>query len=226
MWRVRPKVIARSSVACSVIHNGMRLLVDNDFVCKLGVVGLLAPLLAWLGVDVSECGRLPALPHMLGRGKLPRKYGEAACASVIPMARAMGLVPTASTAWLERLTDVPNIDPGEVQLFASAAEHSLTVATADKRALVALAKVDGFAEPLAGRIMTFEAALLVLCRELGDDHVRAAVQPLKQASDGTVQICFSDGNPNPRDGLVSYFDGLKREAAPLVLWDPASREGA
>jgi hypothetical protein len=35
-----------------------------------------------------------------------------------------------------------------------------------------------------------------------------------------VQVCFSDSNPNPLESLVSYYESLAAELAPLVLWDP------
>ena len=105
--------------------------------------------------------------------------------------------------------------------MANAAEHSVPILTGDKRALQALAKVSGFADALAGRIVTLEGVLLALCNEFGDGHVRAAVQPLLPI-DKTVQVCFSSGNPSPRVGLRSYFDSLKREVPPLILWEPPS----
>jgi len=197
----------------------MPLLVDTDGFAKLGVAGLLAPLLELLGVELTDCRRLPALPHMLRRGGLPRRHGQPACDALIGTAEAMGVAGTASTEWVARLVDVPQIDPGEAELLAYAAEHSLMLITGDKRALVAVAKVAGFADALAGRIVTLEAALVALCDRLGDGHVRTAVAPLL-AKDITLRICFSDANSSPRPALVSYFESLKRDAAPLVLWEP------
>jgi hypothetical protein len=197
----------------------MPLLVDTDGFAKLGVAGLLAPLLELLGVELADCRRLPALPHMLRRGSLRRRYGDAACDALIETAEAMTPTPTASTDWVARLVDVPQIDPGEAQLFAVAAESASMLVTGDKRALVAVAKVAGFADALAGRVVTLEGALLGLCAKLGDEPVRAAVAPLL-AKDITLRICFSDSNPTPRPPLVSYFDNLKRDVAPLLLWEP------
>jgi hypothetical protein len=156
----------------------MRLLVDSDAFAKLGVAGLLAPLLEVFGVTLADCGRLPALPHMLRRGGLPRLYGQSACDALQELANTIALAPQASPEWLQRLIAVPQIDAGEAQLLASAAEHSLLIVTGDKRALIAVAAISGFAEALAGRIVTVEAALLSLCIRLGDDVVRTAVDPL------------------------------------------------
>ncbi len=194
------------------------LLVDTDIFCKLGVSGLLEAALKVFGVTMGDCARLPALPHMLRRGRLPKLYGQAACDTLAQVAEAMSSVPAASAAWLDQLIAVPRIDPGEAQLFASAAEHSLTLLTGDKRALVALAGLTELSEALSGRIVTLEAVLMALCVRGGDEGVRTALQPVMSA-DRMVQACFSAGNKSPREALESYFNHLKREVHPLVLWD-------
>ena len=45
------------------------------------------------------------------------------------------------------------------------------------------------------------------------------LQPVLE-KDATVRICFSSRNADPRTALRSYFDALKREVAPLSLWEP------
>lgn len=198
-----------------------RLLVDTDVFAKLGIAGLLDQLCELFGVRIDECGRLPALPHMLRRGALPALHGKEPCERLVPIAESMGLAPSASTSWLARLANVPQIDPGEAQLFASAAEHGLVVVTGDKRSVIAAAKVDGMSDALGGRVASMDAVLLALCRQLGRDHVRHALKPLvavEHGMDKMVRVCFSDGNPDPESALQSYFDDLKRNVAPLVLW--------
>jgi len=199
-------------------------LVDSDIFCKLGVMGLLEPSLALFGVGITECFRLPALPNMLRRGGIPKLYGSAACNALIPVAMSMHVAPAASLEWLAPLVGLPKIDPGEAQLFACAAENSLLIVTGDKKALIALASVDGFARALAGRIVTLEALLLALCDRLGQEVVRLAVQPLLSVRPGelTMKICFSPGNLNPREALESYFNALMADVQPLVLWEPRS----
>ena len=199
-----------------------RLLVDTDVFAKLGIAGLLDQLYDLFGVSIDACGRLPALPHMLRRGALPTLYGKEACERLVPIAESMGLAPVASTAWLARLANVSQIDPGEAQLFASVAEHELIVVTGDKRSVLAASKVDGMVDALNGRVASMEAVLLRLCRRLGREHVRNAVKPLvaiEDRKDKMVRVCFSEGNPDPEGALQSYFSDLKRNVAPLVLWE-------
>lgn len=196
----------------------MRLLVDTDIFCKLGVSGLLQPTLAALGVDLTECGRLPALPHMLRRGKLPKLYGDASCTALVPLAESIALAPGAGAEWLDQIVGVDRIDPGEAQLFAAASENTLIIVSGDKRALRAVARLPMFCEALSGRIITLEAVLLELCRVVGVPTVRRAVQPL--AADGMVKVCFSPTNGDPEAALRSYLDDLAAEVAPLLLWNP------
>jgi hypothetical protein len=205
------------------------LLVDTDVFAKLGIAGLLDQLCELFGVSIDACARLPALPHMLRRGALPALYGKEACERLVVIAESMQLAPAASTEWLARLANVPQIDPGEAQLFASAAEHRLIVVTGDKRSVIAASKVDGMVEALAGRVASMEALLLGLCRRLGREHVRSALKPLVTIEDRKekmVRVCFSDGNSDPEGALQSYFSDLKRNVAPLVLWGLPQEEGA
>jgi hypothetical protein len=205
-----------------------RLLVDTDVFAKLGIAGLFERLYTLFGVTANQCSRLPALPHMLRRGALPALYGKEQCDRLLPIAESMPVAPNASTAWLSRFASVPQIDPGEAQLFASAAEHQLYVVTGDKRAVVAAAKVEGMADALGGRVAPMEAVLLSFCQLLGRDRVREAVRPLITTEDRKekmLRVCFSEGNPDPESALRSYINDLKRSAAPLVLWG-VQHEGA
>lgn len=199
----------------------MRLLVDTDAFCKLAVAGLFKDAIRLLGADLLECGRLPALPYMLRRGSLPRKYGQDACNALIPIAEAMPVAAKPSDTWLDPLTPVGEIDPGEAQIFAAAAEAGLIVVSGDKRALCALKDVARFPDALAGRIVVLEAILLALCDHIGSNEVQQRVRALA-GSDKMIGVCFSIGNPDPREALLSYYQTDTEELGPLVLWDPRS----
>jgi len=178
-----------------------QLLIDTDVFCKLTVCGLLSDAIGLLNAGISDCARLPALQHMLRKGKLRKLYGDQAADSMIPVAEQIANIPAPNTAWLNKLVQIQAIDPGEAQLFASAAESGLLVLTGDKRSLQALKSV-----------ADFPAAL-----------VRAKIQPLVTA-ENMVKSCFSAGNNDPQDCLLSYYRSLVAELAPLVLWNP--RPGA
>jgi hypothetical protein len=199
----------------------MKVLVDTDAFCKLGLAGLLNDALASLGAQLSDCGRLPALPHMLRRGSIPKRFGKENCESLWEAANATPVIPPLTSPWLERFVPVPGIDPGEALLFSTAAEPSLLVLSGDKRALRAIRAVEEAADALSGLIVTLEALLIALHGSIGADELRTRVAPLR-SFDTTVGICFSDSNADPLAAVWSYYNGLASEVAPLRLWQPPS----
>ena len=203
----------------------MRLLVDTDAFCKLGVAGLLSDTFTVVGVDDSDCGRLAALPYMLRRGGLRKRYGAVACDGLIPTAEAMQVLPTPSAEWIDRFASLTDVDPGEAQLLASAAEHHLLLLSGDKRALRAIRNVNGVADALNHRIVVLEAAFIALLNRLGLDEMRRRAAAL-DSMDRTVAICLSPGNSDPLSAFRSYFDSLAAEVQPLVLWTPKTEGDA
>ena len=150
-------------------------------------------------------------------------YGAAACDRLIPLSESMPRVVDSPTSWLEQLTHIPDIDPGEAILFATAADLRMPVITGDIRSLRALKRLDRFREVLEGRIAVLEAVLLGLCGQLGTGAVRARVESVPQA-DTVMRICFSPGVEEPELALRSYLDDRKKELAPLVLWGTDEEE--
>ena len=197
----------------------MKLLFDTDAFCKLGIANLLQNVAQVFGATLQECGRLYALPFMLRKGALRKRYGESTCDALIPIANAMPAFPDASVSWLEKVTGVVDIDPGEAQVFALAAEHGQPFVSGDKRALKALKGINEFIPALDGQVVTMEAVLLALCGSMGQSHVRERVSPLI-GLDRMVALCFSPSNPNPTEALSSYFRDLQATLVPLQLWKP------
>jgi hypothetical protein len=197
----------------------MTLLIDTDAFCKLGLADLLTESALLLGLKLENCARLPALPYMLRRGSLFKRLGPTACQKLLHIARSMQSVPQPGKTWLEKLTPIDNIDPGEAQLFASGADFRFLVLSADKRAMRELKKVEGMPEALKGKIVVLESILLALCTSLGTGEVQRRVSPIVSL-DTMLSVCFSSGNNNPMECLQSYYRNLRTELAPLVLWDP------
>ena len=197
----------------------MRILIDTDAFCKLSVGGVLQDSLKLFDVDLSECGRLPALPNMLRRGRLRTRYGSEMCDSLLSVSMNMPVIESLSDSYLDLLIDMPDIDPGEAQLFAKAADTDLYLITGDKRSLRALKNVEEMRDALSGRIVVLESMLLELCETLGLEEMRRRIQGLGPF-DNVVGICFSEHNDDPTACLVSYFHGLAAEVRPLTLWDP------
>jgi hypothetical protein len=202
----------------------MRILIDTDLFCKLGVTSLLQDSLRLLGATIEDCARLPALPYMLRRGSLPKRYGSQLCGGLAVLANRMPALPPASAEWLDQLTPLADVNAGEAQLFATAAERAAFVITGDNRALRALKTLDTFVDALAGRIVVLEALLLALCDELGDPEVRRRVDLLVPIDKG-IRVWFSPENSDPPEALVSYYDSLTADLQPLALWNPRSGGG-
>ena len=197
----------------------MKLLVDTDVFCKLGIASLREDAARIFGASLQECGRLPALPFMLRKGKLRKLFGDLACDALIPVADSMLEVPQPSVTWLEKLTAIEAIDPGEVLIFARAGESGLLLWTGDKRALRALKAIEGFTPALAGHVVVLEAIMLALCDRFGHEEMRQRIAPLAVV-DRMIEVCFSSGNPDPSTALMSYYRTLEIELAPLKLWNP------
>jgi hypothetical protein len=128
-------------------------------------------------------------------------------------------VPQPGVIWLEKLTAIEAIDPGEVLIFARAGESGLLLWTGDKRALRALKAIEDFTPALAGHVVVLEAIMLALCDRFGHEEMRQRVAPLA-AVDRMVEVCFSTGNLDPSTALMSYYRALEIELAPLKLWNP------
>ncbi len=199
----------------------MKVLIDTDVFCKLGVAGLLTDAVASLGAQLTDCERLPALPYMLRRGSVPNRFGEENCESLLEIARAIPPLQASTSEWLDRFRPVPGIGPGEAQLYSAAIERNVLVLSGDKRALRAIDKVEGAAQALSGLIAPLEAVLIALHGPLGADDLRARLVAIRSL-DRAVGICFSDSNNDPLSALWSYYDSLASDVAPLLLWRPPS----
>ena len=190
----------------------MKLLVDTDAFCKLGLAGLLPDAALIFGAKLEDCRRLPALPYMLRRGRLRKRYGGEDCDRLIPLADGMPAVPEASVDWLDKLVSFEGVDPGEAQMIAVAAEFGVFVLSGDKRAFTAIKTIDSIRNALAGRICVLEAALLALCERLGTQVVKQRVAPLAD-KDQVIKTCFSPSNPSPVEGLQSVLQERRRRCS-------------
>ena len=200
----------------------MKLFVDTDAFCKLGIAGLLPEAAALFGATLSESGRLPAVPYMLRKGRLFNRYGPDACSALVAQAQEMPVCPELPSASLEPFASNTAIDPGEVQLFAAAAQFNVVTISGDKRAIRSLKHATAVHHGLTGRIAALDGVLLALCGQLGPDALRRQVAPLS-LYDRTVAVCFSPGSSDPGEGLRSYHDDLVADLHPFLLWNPETR---
>lgn len=202
----------------------MRLLLDNDALCKLGLGGVLKEAAALFGAKLSDCGRLPALPYMLKKGRMNITLGPDAVNILVPLVESISEVPTSGDAWLDRLVPLPDVDPGEAQLLALAAGSSVPLISGDKRALAAVKGIPELATALRGHIAPVEAVLFALCDKIGAEALRGKMRSVT-ALDKMMAVVFSPGNDSVQGALASYVKNAEEELAPLVLWRPAPGSG-
>ena len=198
----------------------MQILIDTDAFCKLGISGLLDDSVKLLGASLAECGRLPALPYMLRKGRLRRRYGPENCNALIAIAVEMPSFGPRDHSLLTGLVSLPDIDPGEAQLLSAVADTDLRLITGDKRSLRALSNLTGLTASFTGRIVVLESILMALCERLGQEEVREHVEGLG-LFDKIIGICFEELNSDPVACLLSYFQSFSNEVRPLTLWHPA-----
>jgi len=202
----------------------MRALLDNDFFAKTDAAGLLQSVLVAFGLTLPDCACLASLAPKLRRGKWARELGAAAVALE---ATAAGIthVPDAPAATLAKVQGVRDIDPGEAVLFALAAgSDSLLLFTGDKRALRAVAGIPEIRTELAGRIVTLEMAMLLVCRAVGVRKVKAALaaSPVKD----NALTCILGAGPDEEvfKAFKSYQESLAAEVGSDLLWAPDDGE--
>jgi hypothetical protein len=194
-----------------------QLLIDTDAFCKLAAAELLDEVLALLGVNRTQCAVLPALPYMLERGRLRKKYGDFKSDRLRKLADEFPVAPNSSSKWLDELSAESSIDPGEAQLFALAAEHEIRILTGDKRALEALAKVSDIHPHLSGNVVTLESVLTGLHEQLPETQLRQKGKVLGQ-HDQMAKAVFGSTASDLGEALNSYLRDVESRTQPLRLW--------
>ena len=170
-----------------------------------------------IGVNRAQCAVLPALPHMLARGRLRKRYGDLESDRLRMLADEFPVAPDSPSKWLDALTAESSIDPGEAQLFALAAEYGIRILTGDKRALEALAKVNGIHPHLSGNVVTIEAALTGLAEQMPGAQLRRKGSVLGQ-HDQMAKAVFASTGSDLGEALHSYIRDVESRAKPLRLW--------
>ncbi|AWT10036.1 hypothetical protein DM292_07370 [Stutzerimonas frequens] len=196
-------------------------LLDSDAAKKICQYHLLHELAGALGCGLESFAVLPQLKFQLklaDDGKALAKLGtpEAADLARQLVAAATEVEILAEAANPLLLLGRPDIDSGEVTLFAALHGNDAELLSGDKRAYVALSKVEDVQETadLWARLLCFEEALYLILRsadfQLVSDKVRS--QP---SVDMAVSIAFGRAAANPpeavTEALLSYMHALANE---------------
>lgn len=155
----------------------MIVLADNDIILKLAQCDLLDSLADLLGTDIENI-YIPTTARYQLIPKNPQKL-LSKCGNEETVARLQKFLAVAKDVpeiknldLLSRLTEIPNIDGGEQQLFAACVTDDKSILiTGDRNALRAvISGKDYIPEVHAGlidRVVTFESALLLALNFFG-----------------------------------------------------------
>lgn len=195
-----------------------RWLLDSDAATCLCKYGLIDDLARALNVPLTAVCVLPQLRyqlHLANKPKALKKLGsefafEQACYLVETAQEVSVLVSSANQALLAA---TPDIDGGELALFAALLDSDRSgLVTGDKRALIALASLDGdSAEVLWARLLCLEDAIALLVQRLGHAYVSDKVRP---RPDANVALSIAFGRINvssassTSEGINSYLRDL------------------
>lgn len=204
----------------------VRWLLDSDAatcLCKFELVNDLAEA---LDVPLQALCVLPQLRyqlHIAKPAKALEKLGSQAavdhaahlvnCASEVSV-----LVSSANQALLAA---TPDIDGGELALFAALIDsHDCGLVTGDKRALIALSKVDALpaVTMIWARLLCLEEAVSLLIKHFGHAHVSGKIR-LRQDANIGLSIAFgrtaASSPESTTEGLNSYIMELTAQTQHL-----------
>ena len=195
------------------------VLCDNDIVLKMAAFDLLDAVFDVLQVDSGSVYLLQSAKYYFRKNaSLRTKYGDSGVKRAVAFADG-AQVPD----WqpqpqdLAALSDIPDMDPGEVTLVAlTAGIADFLILSGDKRWMIALQNSDlqHLRERLSNRVLTTEQLLLLLYRVNGHHWLCERVTPNRDCDLG-VSFVFTDHNSTrPAEilqGLQSYVEDISQE---------------
>lgn len=196
-------------------------LLDSDAAACMCRYGLIDDLAMVLGVSLSDFRILPQLKFQLLLNKpskaLKRLGTQAAVDEATRLVEQAGeVVILAESANVLLLKATPDIDGGELALFAALCDDANSgLITGDKRALIALSKVDDQLECHLSwaRILCLEEAMALLVRRFGVTYLSEKVRAHPDANAG-LSLIFGRSSAS---SAKSVEDGFKSFLNELVL---------
>ena len=199
-------------------------LLDSDAARKLCQYELIEELIVLLGCTIGDVAVLPQLKFQLRLAndvKALEKLGTANAVDLakrlIASAQEVEVSATSANPLLE--LNRPDIDTGEATLFAALCERSdSSLVSGDKRAFIALSKVNGIPmiDGLWARMLCLEEALLWLARD-GDFPTVSERVRNRLDVDTSIGISFGRSAPAAQqtviDALQSYIDHLRQHTS-------------
>ncbi len=197
------------------------LYLDSDIFILCAGVCLLPDLIGAAGFELPQARRLRPLPHMLLKGRIPKKYSAATIEKASAWCSKVKAIDRSPSPALVDQLIMPGIDAGEAFLFALVAESDSIVATGDKRACLALQASDCEAKAqLRHKVICLETALWLLLERVEYPRLAQSLTPAREHN-RTLRVLLSQGEETGegsfRDGLESYSRDLEERAGELLF---------
>lgn len=199
-----------------------KYLLDSDVAKVMCIYGLIDDLAIALGITLADFLVLSQLKFQLKLNSPAKAFQKLGSEAAVQHAKRLVAEASEVTALTESanyalLSATPDIDGGELALFAALCEDPQAgLVTGDKRALVALCQVSGDIEGKFAwaQILCLEEAVAALLAHFGLKYVSARIR----AYPGTniaLEIVFGRSQPhdlaNVNAGLESYLKHLMHD---------------
>lgn len=196
-----------------------KYLIDSDVARCLCSYELIEDLATAIGVTLADFFILSQLKYQLHLSKPDKALKKLGTPQAVQQAQrlvsqASEVVVMADSANYVLLDGTPDVDGGELALFAALCESPSTgLVTGDKRALVAFGKVTGPIESKFtwAQILCLEEAIARLIDHFGLDHVSKAIRTHPGTNTALEMIFGRTSASEAKDvneGLASYLNDL------------------
>lgn len=194
-------------------------LLDSDAARCLCQYQLLHELADALGCTLADFAILPQLRFQLNLGK-PKALEKLGTPEAVHLAQqlveaAAEVTVSANSANAMLLTNRPDIDAGELILFAALCDaEDGTLVTGDKRALAALSGLaEEPIEAMWGRLICLEEAIALVIKHIGFETVSSKIRARPEVN-MAISLAFGRSVPSP---LASVLEGLSSYVGEVIL---------
>lgn len=205
------------------------LYLDNDVISKLASCDLLDDAIESLDSNMASVQILSTFKHRFGitnasrRSRIEQEVGQEAFQRILSFQQGVGEIAAAPNELLLMFEDLPAIDAGEAQLFASACESpGVLVVTGDKRSICSLASARACQEivqSLAGRVVCLEQVVKEVINTKGFDYAKRKIVPGVDC-DTALRAVFGMGLDAEEDNVLrsleSYIEHLRGTSGDLL----------
>lgn len=205
----------------------MFYLLDSDVARKLVQYDLIAELICGLKCKETDLAVLPQLKYQLGlnladTSKAMQKLGtlQAVAAAIRLVTHAAEVTITADAANPILNLNYPDLDSGEKTLLAAlAARSNDELITGDKRALIAISKINTLPiKNLWARILSLEEAIFIIITSNKFDDISNKIYNLPNV-DKAINLIFGKSVKNDfetvKEGLMSFIKSLNNDTRGL-----------